>query len=259
MPETIAVINQKGGVGKSTTVLALGAGLRARGLRVLLVDLDAQGNLSYTAGSAPEGLSLSAADLLMGAQFDDVVTRNTPFGDVIPGSPALSAADLVLTATGKEYRLREALEKINGAYDYILLDTPPALGIVTVNALTAATCALIPALADIFSLQGIGQLYATIDAVRKYTNPALEVRGILLTRFSPRTVLSRDMTELLEATARELGTKVFNTRIRDAVAVREAQASRADLFTYAPKSAAAADYAAFLSEFLGEAPPPQIP
>jgi chromosome partitioning protein len=248
MQKIIAVINQKGGVGKSTTALALGAGFRARGFRVLLVDLDAQGNLSYAAGLEPEGPS--AAELLLGGQFNDIVVRGTPFGDIIPSSSELASVELALTATGKEYRLREAFNRVKDEYDYIFLDTPPTLGIVTVNALTAASSAIIPALADVFSLQGIGQLYATIDAVRKYTNTALTIQGILITRFSSRTVISRDMVELLERTARELGTKVFETRIREAVAVREAQANRENIFEYAPKSTASIDYVALIEEII---------
>lgn len=246
MTEIIAVTNQKGGVGKSTTSMALGAGLSLRGLKTLLIDLDAQGNLSYTAGMES---GLSSMDVLMGEDIKKAINRGG-INDIIPSSPALATADLAINQTGKEYRLREALLPILGDYDYIILDTPPALGILTVNALTAANSAIIPAFADIFSLQGIGQLYSTIEAVRKYTNPALLIRGILLTRFNPRAVLSRDMRELLNQTAEQLGTKVFDTYIRDGIAVKEAQAVRTDLFSYSPASTTAQDYSRFIDELL---------
>ena len=245
MKEIFAVINQKGGVGKSTTAGALGAGLMQRGHAVLIIDLDAQGNLSYTMGAAPG--AATSFDLLTGAAAADAV-QHTPQGDIIPASPALAGADLAITQTGKEYRLKEALEPVRELYDFIVIDTPPALGILTINALTAATGAIIPAQADIYSLQGIGQLYSTIDAVRKYTNPQLQVKGILLTRFNARSVLSRDITTMIEDTAKQLGTTVFASRIREAIAVKEAQASKQGLLSYAPKSTAAQDYLQFVDE-----------
>lgn len=247
MKEIFSVINQKGGVGKSTTALALAGGLTMRGFKTLLVDLDAQGNLSYTAGADVSGAT--SFDVLSGQNAALAIQPRALF-DLIPSDPGLATADLVFSSTGKEYRLREALEPFYDQYDYIILDTPPALGILTINALTAATAAIIPAQADIYSLQGIGQLYSTLDAIKKYTNPSLSVCGILLTRYNPRAILSRDMAELLEETADRLGTKVFSSKIREAVAVREAQAAREDLFVYAPRSNAALDYTAFLDELL---------
>lgn len=247
MKEIFAVINQKGGVGKSTTALALAAGLTARGFRTLLIDLDAQGNLTYSAGAETDGRT--AFDMLSDMDAGGAILTRASY-DLIPADSGLATADLVFAATGKEYRLREALEPLLPRYDYIVLDTPPALGILTVNALTTATAAIIPAQADIYSLQGIGQLYSTLEAIRKYTNPSLSVRGILLTRYNPRSILTRDMSELLEETADRLGTRVFDAKIREAVAVREAQAAREDIFTYAPKSNATQDYAAFIDELL---------
>lgn len=249
MTECIAIINQKGGVGKSTTAHAIGAGLARRGKRVLFVDLDPQGNLSYTLGAQDSGPS--ALDALTRAATAQEAVQHTPGGDLLPASPALSGADTMITAVGKEYRLREALEPLRDQYDYLIMDTPPALGILTVNALTACTGVIIPAQADIYSLQGISQLYATIQTVRQYCNPALTVKGILLTRFSPRAILSRDVADLIESTARQMGTRLYRTPVRECIAVKEAQANQQDIFTYAPKSNAASDYASLIDEIEG--------
>lgn len=136
-------------------------------------------------------------------------------------------------------------------YDYIIIDTPPALGLLTINALTASDGIIITAQADIYSLQGIGQLHETIEAVKKYCNPALHLQGILLTRYSPRAVLSRDMGEMIEATASQIKTFVYKTVIRECISLKEAQARKQDIFTYAPKSNASKDYLSFIGELTG--------
>ena len=248
MTEAIAIINQKGGVGKSTTALALGAGLSLKGYRVLYIDLDAQGNITYTLGATDNGLT--ALDVLTGSAKAEQIVQHTAQGDVMPSSPALAGADTVINETGKEYRLKEAIEPLRGEYDYIIIDTPPALGILTVNALTACSGVVIPAQADIYSLKGIGQLHSTIQTVKRYCNPSLEIKGILLTRYNPRTILSREIAEIIDQTAQELQTRLFKTTIREAIAVKEAQLNQQDIYSYAPKSNATTDYKAFIDELL---------
>ena len=250
MKECIAIINQKGGVGKSTTANALGAGIFLKGFRVLYIDLDAQGNLSYSMDAT--GKAITAMEVLTGTATAREAILKTPQGDLIPASPALASADAILTDTGKEYRLKEALEPIRGEYDYIIIDTPPALGILTINALTACDSVIIPAQADIYSLQGIEQLAETMKPVKKYTNPDLTIEGILLTRYSPRSVLSREVAELAQQIAGKLGTKLFRATIREAVAVKEAQISQQSLYSYAPKAKVTEDYSRFIAELLGE-------
>lgn len=248
--KTMAVVNQKGGVGKSTTAAALSGGLRLCGRRVLAVDLDAQGNLSHTLRARPCP-GKSVLEVLLGMVPAREAVQATDSGDLLPASKGLSGADAFLSETGKEYRLREALEPLGEEYDYCVIDSPPALGIATVNALTAADMAIVPAQADIYSLQGVEQLAATVETVRRYCNPGLKVDGILLTRYSPRSVLSREVRELMDRLAQRLGTRLYQASIREAIAVKEAQISRENLFTYAPGSNVAGDYRAFLEEALG--------
>lgn len=246
--EVIAIINRKGGVGKTATAQNLGAGLLQKNYKVLFVDLDSQGNLSYGLGSdqnAPGSMEVLEQKITL----RDAI-QHTEAGDIVSGSDALAGADTTIRDTGKEYRLKEALESVAGLYDYCIIDTPAALGTLTVNALTAADNIIIPVQADIYSLQGIGQLKQVIDTVKKYCNKALYIRGILITRYNARSILSQDMQSNLEETAEELGTILYKTPIRECISIKEAQACREDIFTYAPKSNAAKDYGAFIQEFL---------
>jgi len=246
--EIIAVINQKGGVGKTTTTLAIGAGFLLRGFKVLHIDLDPQCNLSHTLKAEKD--KLSTMELIEGKAKAVDIIQKTWQGNIIPASPALAGADALITAVGKEYKLKEALNPIIENYDYILIDTPPALGVLTINALVACTGVIIPAQADTYSLQGISQLYDTISAVRQYCNNALEIKGILLTRYTSRAILSRDIAEVMEQTAKQINTKVFKTAIRETITVKEAQANQQDIFSYAPKNNGALDYTALVDELL---------
>lgn len=250
MIECLTIANQKGGVGKSTTAGALGAALSLKGYRVLYVDLDAQGNLSYSMNATSR--PLSSLEVLTGtATIEEAITK-AETGDILPASPALAGADALVTETGKEYRLKEALETVSDKYDYCIIDTPPALGVLTVNALTACNGVIIPAQADVFSIQGIGLLHQSIQAIKKYCNHGLSIKGILITRFNGRTIISQDMAQLLEDTADRMQTRVLKARIRECAALKEAQASQKDIFIYAPKSNAAADYKAALNEIIEE-------
>ena len=249
MAKIISIINQKGGVGKSTTAEALLAGLTLKGFKTLAVDLDAQGNLTYTTGATTHGAT-SLGVLTREVDAGDAV-QHTPSGDIIPSNKSLAGADAFITDTGKEYRLKEALEGIAGEYDYIIIDTPPALSILTINALTASHSVIIPAQADIYSLQGIEQLAETIQPVKRYCNPALIIEGILLTRFNKRSILSQEVAGLARQIAQRLNTKVFNTTIREAIAVKEAQISQRSLYSYAPKAQVTEDYKAFIEELIG--------
>jgi chromosome partitioning protein len=248
--KTIAVINQKGGVGKSTTVLSVGVGLTRKGYRVLLIDLDAQGNLSQT--TSADTMRSSSMNVINGNTLAEDAIQHMGKQHIIASSPALAVADISINTTGKEYRLKEALETIADGYDYTLIDTPPALGILTINALTAANGCIIPAQADTYSLQGIKQLYATIQTVKKYCNASLTVMGILLTRYNGRVIIGREIAELLEQTANQFDTKLYKAKIRECTAIKESQAVYTNIFDYSPQSNAAMDYTELIDEILKE-------
>ena len=251
---TIAVINQKGGTAKTTTAQQIGAGLADLNHRVLFVDLDAQQNLTFLLGASPDGMTL--ADLFQqaidGKQIQTAeAIQHAPGGDVLASSLNLAAADTILADVEEpEQTLKQILAPIRRKYDFCIIDTPPTLGTLTISALTAANDVIAPAQADVFSLIAIGQLYSTIQTVRKRSNKNLSFTGILLTRFNGRTVISRDTAAQLEDAAALYETKVFKTRIRECSALKEAAIMQQNIFDYAPRSNAAQDYKDLLTELL---------
>lgn len=245
--KVMAIANQKGGVGKTSTAFALAYGLASQGRRVLAIDADAQGNLSFAVGVQSGGPSIFGV-LTQEAQLAQAIVTATAF-DVVPSSKNISQADAALAGViGRDHRLREGLETVRDNYDFVIIDCPPQLGAVTVNSLTAADFVIVPCQADAFSLQGISDLFATIGSVRKYSNPTLAVLGILVTKYSPRTNLGKDLKETLSEMAAKLETRLFKSTIRDGVSLRECQLLQQSLFDYAPTSGVAMDYKAFIDE-----------
>lgn len=250
MSQIISVINQKGGVGKTTTATAVAGGLKLNGHRVLAVDLDSQCNLSY----------IYRADSSSGTVFDMLTGKITPekaiqktelrdtLGDVIAGDKRLARAETIINGDGREYLFSRALQSVKENYDFIVIDTPPALGLLSISALTASTSAIIPAQADVFSIDAIAQLSETIKAVRENTNKYLKILGIVLTRHNKRSTISRNATSLMSKIASQMETRLFDSQIRECTAIKEAQAKRSDIFSYAPRSNAAKDYRSLVGE-----------
>lgn len=246
--KVVCVINKKGGVAKTTTSLALGTGLQGKGFSVLFIDMDSQCNLSMCAGADVEGKNVLG--VLMEQVSIDEAIQQTPMGDVLPAGLALAGADGIITETGKEYHLKEALSSMKRRYDFVIIDTPPSLSVLAINAMTASDWLIIPVQADMFSRDGLLQLDRAIRKDRQYCNPSLKIAGILLTRYSDRNVLSRNLKEVFEELAKQMGTAVFQSSIREAVAIKEAQVMHKSIFEYAPKSKATQDYMEFVEEFL---------
>ena len=247
----LTLSNQKGGVAKTSTSNALSAGLYNRGHKVLAVDLDPQCNLSFSCGMDMLNTEKTLFDVFKGnADVTETIIPIKLGFDLLPGGLTLAGADMDFTQTGREYMLSEALEKVSENYDYCIIDTPPTLGVLTVNAMTAADYVIIPTTADIYAMQGFTQLYALIQNVRRYCNKGLKIAGILLTRYNDRQIISKTLKANIGRAAENLGTEVFKTYIREGVAVRETQLLQSDLFADAPKANVTQDYNNFINELL---------
>ncbi len=245
MKETLALFSRKGGNGKTSTASAITAGFLSKGYRVLVIDMDGQGSISHIMRAQP---GASVLDMLMGEVEISAAIQHTDAGDIIAANPGLDMADMNLTERGREFLLRNVLEGIKSDYDLIVLDTLPSFGVLTLNALAAASGVLIPSQSDVLSLNALGPAYELVQSARQTVNPSLAIRGILLTRFNRRSVLNRDIADAFAEAAANMGTRVFNTKIREGVVVKEAQARQQDIFTYAKRSNPAQDYSAFVDE-----------
>lgn len=245
----IALANQKGGVGKTTTAVNLGAALAAGGARVLLVDLDPQGNATSHLGYDKRTLKRSVYDLLVNQVELDQVTLITrrPRLDLVPAAPALAGAEIEMVGMlAREHLLGRALDGARAQYDYILIDPPPSLGLLTVNALTAADLVLIPVQTEYMALEGLSQLVNTIELVRDRLNPRLRIGGLLLTMYDVRTNLA---AEVADEVRRHFPGLVFNTVIPRNIRLSEAPSYGETIYEYDPRSAGAVAYARMAEEF----------
>lgn len=247
--EVLTICQRKGGTGKTATALNLGSGLHRAGKRILFIDLDSQANLTKNLRINPEQIVYSSFDVMTGEATAEEAIAETTEGGLLPASADLAVADLHITEKDRAYRLRKALQPIRDRYDYIIIDTAPALGICLINALMASNSAIITAEARQSSLDGIGELYGTLEAVRK-ANDSFTIEGILITRYKPRTILSRDMRENLKKVAEHIGTRTFNVVIRECTAIAESESKRQSIFAYAPRSNGAKDYSDLIAEIL---------
>lgn len=245
----ISIANQKGGCSKTSSVACMAAVLNKRGYKTLCLDLDPQSSLSASFGILLQD-EPTVYNMLKGEVSAKEIIHSTKSGDLIPSNILLSGADTEFSNTGREYLLKEALADIIDNYSFVLIDCPPSLSILTINALTASTHTIIPVLGDAFSLQGLAMLSRTIQRVKKYCNASLEILGILLTRYNERIKLSSHVKKLLENATETMGTKLFNTHIRTSIGIQEAQFKNANMLDYAEKSNAMIDYQNFVDELL---------
>lgn len=245
MSKVISISNHKGGVGKTTSTLNIGAGLNKLGKKVLLIDLDPQANLSQSLGITEPEINIYGA---IRGEYKLQPLEVVKGLDVIPSTLDLSGAEVELSGeAGREYILRELIEPLRSSYDYILIDSPPSLGLLTINGFTASDEVFIPLQAQYLALQGLSKLLEVIDKIKKRLNKELKVGGVFITQYDSRKVLNRDVVATIEAHFKD---GVFKTRVRDNIALAEAPAQGLDVFRYQPKSYGAEDYLSLCNEIL---------
>ena len=251
--QVIALANQKGGVAKTTTTLNLGVALVERGKRVLCVDLDPQSNLTMSQGIDPDELDRTMFDVLVHkTPLEDVIQHREV--DLAASSIDLAGAELALSSMiGRERALQKALLPVRGLYDFVLIDTPPSLGLLTINALTSADGVIVPVQCEYLSLRGLIQLENTLTMIRENLNPDVRIRGILPTMFDGRTLHSREAVEILQE---NFGDLVFETKIRKTIRYAEAPVKGQSVLAYEPNGAAAEAYRDLAKEVLALDEPP---
>lgn len=251
MGKAIAIFNQKGGVGKTTTNINLGASLAQLGKHVLMLDIDPQGNTTSGIGVSKKDLDDTVYDLLIDPDYDPhqaILQTNVENLDLIPANVDLAGAEIELVGSeGREKRLSHALDKIRDDYDYIFIDCPPSLGILTLNSLSAVNSVLIPIQCEFYALEGVSQLVSTIDLVKKTVNPGLNIEGVVLSMFDGRTNLS---IQVVQEVKKYFGAKVYTTVIPRNIRLAEAPGFGMAITEYDPRSKGAQAYAAFAKEFL---------
>jgi len=247
MAHVLAFANQKGGVAKTTSTLNLGVALKDRGLRVLGVDMDPQGNLTMSQGIDPETLDKSMYDVLVHHMpIEDVIVEREI--DIATSTIDLAGAEMALsTMIGRERTLERAMAHVKRRYDYILIDTPPSLGLLTINALTASEGVIVPVQCEYLSLRGLLQLEHTLRMIRDNLNPKVRIKGILPTLLDARTLHGKEAVEVLRE---NYGPLVFNTTVRKTIKFAEAPVRGSSVLRYDPKSAAAEAYRALAGEVL---------
>jgi chromosome partitioning protein len=243
----LALANQKGGVAKTTTTINLGVALREQGRRVLCIDLDPQGNLTMSQGLNPDAIERSMFDVLVHQlPLEAVIVQREV--DLAVASIDLAGAELALSSKiGRERALQKALEPIKSRYDYVLIDTPPSLGLLTINAFVCATGVIVPVQTEYLSLRGLAQLENTLQMVRENLNPTVSIIGILPTMYDKRLTHSREADEILRES---FGDLVYNTRIRKTVRYAEAPVKGSSVLAYEPEGEAASLYRDLAKEVL---------
>lgn len=254
--KVISIANQKGGVGKTTTSVNMASILNAKGHKTLLIDADQQANSTDTYRASYEGeVTLYDCWLAEANEREDInnCIQHTEIGDIVAGDPLLREAESKIAKDPMAGLLsfKNMLSKLEG-YEYVIIDCPPTVGALLQSILVASDEVIIPATADRYSLQGLSQIWETITNVRQGMNSNLKIAGFLLVRYNTRTNLNKDIYAALEGISNQLGTKIFETYIRESTKAREALAARDTLVRYAPTSTTAEDYSNFIDEYLGK-------
>jgi chromosome partitioning protein len=245
MSKVISISNHKGGVGKTTSAINIGAGLNKLGKKVLLIDLDAQANLSQSLGLLAGERNIYGA---IRGEYKAEPINILKGLDIIPSTLDLSGAEVELSGeAGREYILKELIGPFKRYYDYIIIDSPPSLGLLTINALTASDEVILPLQPEYLALQGLTKLMEVIEKIQKRLNKKLKVGGIVITQYDKRKVLNRDVVEFIKQNYKG---DLFRTMIRENIALAEAPTKGLDVFRYAPKSKGAEDYLSLCKEFL---------
>ena len=252
MPRVLAITNQKGGVGKTTTSINLAASLVTAGRRVLLVDIDPQGNATMGSGIDKRGLKATVYQVLLGEASLSAVRLRSPSGgfDVIPANRELAGAEVeMVDLPERETRLKTALDEIRDQYDFVLIDCPPALNLLTVNGLCAANAVMIPMQCEYYALEGLSDLVQTIKKVRVHLNPGLEIEGLLRTMYDPRNMLAQQVSDQLQ---QHFGDKVYRTVIPRNIRLAEAPSHGLPVLKFDRQSKGALAYLALAGEMLGK-------
>lgn len=245
--QIIAFVNQKGGVGKTTSCLNVGAGLSRKGKRVLLIDADPQGNLTISAGIHLKDEDPTVYEMLKGnININDAIKPGVY--DLLPADIMLSGVEIELASVpGREMILKECIRELKTLYDYILIDCPPSLSIITLMALAASNNVIVPVQAHYLALNGIAQLRDTISLVRKRMNPQLDIGGVIVTQYDSRRLIDK---EVLKSLTEAFPGKVFETTVSNSVSLVEAPSFGKDIFEYKPSSKPAAQYEAIVNEIM---------
>ena len=251
MGKAIAIFNQKGGVGKTTTNINLSACLAMKGKKVLVVDIDPQGNTTSGIGLVKRKLQYTIYDVIVNKDFDiskAILHTKTEGLDILPASVDLAGAEIELVnLEGRERRLKKAIDKVKPLYDFVFIDCPPSLGLLTINSLTAVDSVLIPIQCEFYALEGVSQLMSTVEMVRKNMNPNIEIEGVILSMFDGRTNLS---LQVVQEVKKYFGSKVFSTIIPRNVRLAEAPSYGLPIVKYDPKSKGAKAYQQFATDLL---------
>lgn len=245
MSKVISISNHKGGVGKTTSAINIGAGLNRLGKKVLLIDLDPQANLSQSLGLINQDKNIYGA---IRGEYKLQPVEVLKGLSVVPSTLDLSGAEVELSGeAGREYILKELIDPIKKQYDYIIIDSPPSLGLLTINSFTASDEVFIPLQAQYLALQGLTKLVEVIDKIKKRLNKNLKVGGVFITQYDSRKILNRDVVDTIKG---HFKNDVFKTKIRDNVALAEAPTQGTDIFRYQAKSKGAEDYLALCKEII---------